>query len=66
MKKNRPTTRFWTVLVTVNLLAVIYPITLLLRADTPDAQLLATFALVGVGFLLVITDTISILLAYSL
>lgn len=65
MQKNKPTERFWTVLGTVNVLAIIYPVSLLLHADSPDAQLLAAFAFVGVGFLLAITDTISILLAYS-
>jgi len=66
MKKKTPTKRFWAVLVTVNVLAIIYPITLVLRADTPDAQLLATAALVGVGFLLAIVDTICIVLSYWL
>jgi hypothetical protein len=66
MKKKTPTNHFWAVLVTVNVLAFIYPITLFLRADTPDAQLLATVALVGVGFLLAIVDTICIVLSYLL
>ena len=34
MKTNKPTTEFWTVLTMVNVLGLIYPIHLLLRANS--------------------------------
>lgn len=64
MKAKRPTSHFWTVLVIVNVLAILYPLGLSMRSDSADSQLLATLALLGVGFFLAITDTVSILLAY--
>ena len=64
MKVKRPTTRFWTILTVMNVMAIMYPLGLCLRSDSADSQLLATFALLGVGFFLAITDTVSILLAY--
>ena len=64
MKPKKPTSCFWTLLVIVNLAGVLYPLGLWLRSDTADNQLLATLALLGAGFFLTITDTVSILLAY--
>jgi hypothetical protein len=64
MKAHKPTTRFWTVLVILNVLAIVYPLGLCLHSDSADGQLLATFALLGVGFFLAIGDTVGILLAY--
>jgi len=60
MKTNKPTTQFWTVLTIVNLLALFYPIHLLLRANTLDENLFATCLLVGSVFLLVVVDAVSI------
>ena len=56
MKTSKPTTEFWTVLTMVNVLALIYPIHLLLRANSVDENLFATFVLVGSLFLLVVVD----------
>jgi hypothetical protein len=66
MRRKGPTTRFWMVLATLNVLAMVCPVSLFLRADSDDARLVATFVLIGVVFLLAITDTVSILVAYSL
>ena len=63
MKKNKPTTQFWTVLAAVNLLGVIYPIHLLRRAESVDENLLATGVLVGSLFLFVVIDAVSIVVA---
>ena len=54
MKTNKPTTEFWTVLTMVNVLAPIYPIHLLLRANSVVENLFATCVLVGSLFLLVV------------
>ena len=64
MKKLGPTTKFWKILATVNLFTLIYPTSLLLRADTDESQLFAVVALVVAVFLLAITDFVSICMAY--
>ena len=66
MKTNKPTTEFWAVLTVLNVLALIYPIHLLLRAVSVDENLFATFVLVGSLFLLVVVDAISIVIAGGL
>jgi hypothetical protein len=66
MKTNKPTTEFWAVLTMVNVLALIYPIHLLLRAVSVDENLFATFVLVGSLFLPVVVDAVSIVIAGGL
>lgn len=63
MKTNNPTTEFWTVLTMVNVLALVYPIHLLLRANSVDENLFATCVLVGSLFLLAVVDAVSIVIA---
>ena len=63
MKTNKPTTEFWTVLTMVNVLGLIYPIHLLLRANRVDENLFATCVLIGSLFLLVVVDAVSIVVA---
>jgi hypothetical protein len=58
--RSKPATEFWTVLTMVNLLGLIYPIYLLLRANSVDENLFATCVLVGSIFLLVVVDSVSI------
>lgn len=65
MATKRPTQKFWVVLITVNVLAMIYPISLVLVAESDYARFLGTLALVVIVFLLAITDTISILMGYE-
>lgn len=66
MNRSKPTTEFWTVLAMVNLLGLIYPIHLLLRANSVDENLFATCVLVGSLFLLVVVDAVSIVVAEAL
>jgi len=63
MVKSGRKNRFWLVLALTNLLTLSYPIILLHRAETADAQLLAALALIGSVFLLLIVDFVSILVA---
>ena len=63
MKRNKPTTEFWTMLTMVNVLGLIYPIHLQLRANNVDENLFATCVLVGSLFLLVVVDAVSIVVA---
>ena len=60
MKRSKPTTEFWTVLAIVNVLALIYPISLILRANSVDENLFASGVLIGSLFLLVVVDAVSI------
>ncbi|MGC2448355.1 MAG: hypothetical protein WA477_11975 [Candidatus Sulfotelmatobacter sp.] len=66
MKANKPATQFWTVLTMMNVLALMYPIHVLLRANSVDENLFATCVLVGSLFLLVVVDAVSILVAEAL
>ena len=64
MRQRGQKTRFWTVLAMINIVAMIYPVTLYLQADNSDAQFFATIVLFGAAFLLAITDTVSAIVAY--
>lgn len=61
MKQKQPSKKFWTMLSSVNLLALIYPIKLLIRAESMDENFFAICALVGSVLLLVVVDAVSIL-----
>jgi hypothetical protein len=63
MKRNRPTPDLWTVLALVNVLALIYPIHLLLRASNVDENLYPICVLVGCLFLIALGDAVSIVVA---
>ena len=65
MKRSRSKSRFWTVLGVVNLLALAYPIGMLLGADTQEGTLVAVIATCGIALILGIADMVSVLLAYS-
>lgn len=66
MKPKKPRARFWTVLCAVNVLALAYPGSIYFHAATDDSKLIAAFALMGVVFVLLIADSVSALLEYSL
>jgi len=63
MKRNKSTTNFWPVLTAVNVLALTYPINLLIHSESTDEHLFAAFALVGFVFLLAVIDAVSIVVA---
>lgn len=63
MRRNKPTTWYWTALAMVNVFGLIYPISLLLRANSVDENLFATFVLIAAVFVLVVIDAISIVMA---
>ena len=63
MKKNKPSTNFWGVLASVNVLALMFPIMLLHRADGAVETLYAVFALIGSLFVLMVIDAVSIVVA---
>lgn len=50
-------------MLTVNIVTLVYPINLLLRANSVDENLFAAFALIGLVFLLMVVDAVSILVA---
>lgn len=51
MQKKKSKDQFWFTLGTINLLAMAYPISAYLRADSMEEQILAISVLVGSGFL---------------
>ena len=63
MKGNKSTREFWTVLTGVNALVLTYPFYLLHRAESSEANLFATFMLIGCLFLLSVVDAVSIVVA---
>jgi len=65
MKKRKSKDQFWFVLGTLNLLAITYPISAYLRADTGVDEFGAVVVLMGIGVLLTIIDTVSIMAAYT-
>jgi len=60
MKRNKSSRKCSIALALVNVLALIYPINLLLRAKSVDENLFATFLLIASVFLLALLDAISI------
>lgn len=65
MKKEKSRGDFWLVMGLLNLLALVYPMSCFLRADSTEEQIVAVFVLCGVALLLAIVDTVSIVVAYS-
>ena len=65
MKKQKAREDFWLILGLINLVAMIYPMSCYLQADSTENQMMAVFVLCGVGLLLAIVDAVSIAVAYS-
>ena len=63
MKTDKSRRDLWIVLALVNVLALVYPINLSLRATSVDENLFATFVLIASVFLLALVDAISIVAA---
>ena len=63
MKRNKSSREFSMVLALANVLALIYPINLLLRAKSVEDNLFATFVLIAAVLLLALFDAISIVAA---
>jgi hypothetical protein len=65
MQKNKSKDQFWLVLGTLNVLAMLYPMSSYLQADADEEKILAVCVLIGLALLLAIIDTVSIVVAYS-
>lgn len=65
MKKQKAREDFWLILGLINLVAMIYPMSCYLQADSMENQIMAVLVLCGVGLLLAIADTVSIAVVYS-
>ena len=66
MKTSKPATEFWAVLTMLNVLALMYPLHLLISANSGDENLVATCVIVGSLFLLLVVDAISIVVAEAI
>jgi hypothetical protein len=64
MTQKTPKTKFWLILAALNIAALLYPVGLYLQADSNDTQLTAIIVVVGIAFVLAVTDTVSALLVY--
>ncbi len=64
MTNKTPKTRFWVILVTVNILALIYPLNLLLGSNDDASRLLGVMVMMVGVLLLFIADSVSIVFAY--
>lgn len=64
MQKKTSKTRFWLTLLTVNVLALIYPIGLLLNSEDDGARLFAVLLLMGSFIFMAVADTLSVVFAY--
>jgi len=65
MKKAKSKGEFWFVFGILNALAMVYPTSSYLRADSTEDQIVALAVLFGVGLVLAIVDTVSIVVTYS-
>ena len=57
-------TRFWLILLTINILAFIYPVGLLLGSEDDAARLFAVVVLMGESIFLFVADAVSVVFAY--
>lgn len=64
-RKKKSKDEFWLGLAAVNVGVLAYPLSLYFRADNGMEQFIWTAALVGLGLLLAIVDTVSIVVTYS-
>lgn len=64
MQKRNSKTRFWLILLAVNVLAFIYPIGLLLTSEDDAARLFAVVVMMGGFLFLSVADAVSIVFAY--
>ncbi len=65
MERQRAREDFWLLLGLINLVAMVYPISCYLQANSMEDQLIAVFVFAGIGLLLAIVDMVSIAVAYS-
>lgn len=64
MQKTQAT-RFWLILILINVAAMVYPLSLYIQADGADARIFTGLIVVGVAFLLTITDAVTLIIAYA-
>ncbi len=60
MKTKKITGRFWTVLTSLNLLALLYPYRSLIQADSYDGRYVAALVYFGALFFLAIIDGVAV------
>jgi uncharacterized membrane protein YhaH (DUF805 family) len=63
MKKTMRSAQFCTVLALVNVVVLIYPIKLLVGAESAGDSLIAALMFIGLVFLLVVVDAVSLVVA---
>jgi hypothetical protein len=64
MRRQTSKAKFWTILVMINMVAIMYPIRLCVQAEDVEAQILTGAILLSVLLVLLVTDTVSALVTY--
>jgi hypothetical protein len=64
VKSKRPKTHFWLAFATINVVALGCASNLVLQANGDYARVAAALAYIGIVFLLLISDAVSVLIAY--
>jgi hypothetical protein len=64
MESKSPKTGFWVAFATINVVALGYASNLVLQANDEFARVAGALAYIGIVFLLVISDAVSVLMAY--
>jgi hypothetical protein len=65
MKTQKSREDFWLRLGLINLVAMVFPMSCYLQADSQEDQIIAVSMLIAVGLLVLIVDMVSIVVAYS-
>ena len=64
MQKKSSKTRFWLILLTLNILAFTYPVGLLFTSEDDGTRLFAVIVLMGGFIFLAVADAVSVVFAY--
>ncbi len=64
MQKKSSKTRFWLILLTLNVLAVTYPVGLLFTSEDDGTRMFAVIVLMGGFIFLAVADAISVVFTF--
>ena len=65
MARKRPKTQFWLILLLINIAAMIYPVAMMVQADSSESRIYALLAALGVVFMLALINWVSTVIAYA-
>ncbi len=65
MRNKKRDPRWWVILALINVLVILYPVSLYCQASDDQSTLVGACALVGAAFLLAIADLLTVVLAFA-